>query len=444
MTFPGKNYPGQRGFPTPNSTPSETRRRIFVVPADAEWLGLVMGAVEVLREEWRWYEWGALTPAEAAAAFNTIIIDAFENVCPPVLPGGGRVIRINPTTGKLEEGADDGTWQPPTGDYAVPPITPREGTPDDIRCLAAANAAHVLELLYESVTDSIAHELELSEAYAALITAFIAAVGWEFAPIAFALATFFLAVFAVVYEIVKIIGADLWDGTFTDTLKCALYGCSSADGEGVVTFDWPCVQNALAAGTDALNFDQLRLFNQLNFMIQVIGGADGLNQAGATTAITDADCSGCDSEWCYFFDFSLGELGWSLYPAANGSYDSGNGWVAGNVVRGVDRTLIDIVISFAETTITGIGMLFEYVPGEMETGIQAVVMASQSPGFEYFADTMPYTPPDPPAVTWTGSQVATDLYLLLQCSINTWGGAATIKQVTIHGLGVCPFGTPNC
>lgn len=331
MTFPGKNYPGQRGFPTPNSTPSETRRRIFVVPADAEWLGLVMGAVEVLREEWRWYEWGALTPAEAAAAFNTIIIDAFENVCPPMLPGGGRVIRINATTGKLEEGADDGTWEPPTGDYAVPPITPREGTPDDIRCLAAANAAHVLELLYESVTDSIAHELEVSEAYAALVTAFIAAVGWEFAPIAFALAAFFLAVFAVVYEIVKIIGADLWDGTFTDTLKCALYNCSSADGEGVVTFDWTCAQNALAAGTDALNFDQLRLFNQLNFIIQVIGGADGLNQAGATTAITEADCSGCNvEETCHLYSPMVPEpdTGWT-YSQSNdgvtlfGDYDSG-------------------------------------------------------------------------------------------------------------------------
>lgn len=293
MPTPGKNFPGQKGFPTPNSTPDETIRRVFIVPNSEEWLGLLEGAAQVLLDEWRYYDWGALTPAEAAAAFNTIVVDSYTNGCPATLPGGGRIMRLNPSTGHLEELGDDETWVEPSGDYSVPPITPREGEPDDIRCLAAANAANVLELLYESITDSIAGELEAAEAYAALVTAFIAAVGWEFAPIAFAIAAFFLAVFAVVYEIIKIIGADLWDGTFTDTLKCALYGCASDEGEGVVTFEWQCVQNALAAGTDALNFDQLRLFNQLNFIIQVIGGADGLNQAGATTAITEADCSEC-------------------------------------------------------------------------------------------------------------------------------------------------------
>lgn len=299
---PGKNFPGQKGFPTPNSTPDDSVRRIFIVPNSDEWLGLLEGAVQVLLDEWRYYDWGEMTPAEAAIAFNSIVLASYSNVCPPGLPGGGSVIRINPSTGHLEQGVDDG-WASPTGDYAVPAITPREGgTPDDQRCLASANAANVLQTLYESITDSIAHGLELAEAYAALVTAFIAAVGWEFAPIAFALAAFFLAVFAVVYEIIQLIGADLWDGTFTDTLKCALLTCSSVDA-GVVTFDWPCVQNTLAAGTDALSFDQLRLFNQLNFIIQAVGGADGLNQAGATTAITDADCSGCAGEFCHeWFD----------------------------------------------------------------------------------------------------------------------------------------------
>lgn len=327
MPTPGKNLPGQKGFPTPNSTPSETARRIFIVPASEEWLGLLEGAVQILLDEWRWYEWGALTPAEAATAFNTIILDSYTNGCPAVLPGGGRIIRLNPSTGHLEELGDDEEWGEPTGVYAVPPITPREGEPDDIRCLAAANAAHVLELLYESITDSIASELETAEAYAALVTVFIAAVGWEFAPIAFAIAAFFLTVFAVVYEIVKIIGSDLWDETFTETLKCALYGCSTDEGAGVVTFDWTCTQNTLAAGTDALNFDQLRLFNQLNFIIQVIGGADGLNQAGATTSITDADCSGCaPTSWCYAWDVDELESWDNCF--GRGTYSAGVGWVS--------------------------------------------------------------------------------------------------------------------
>lgn len=446
MTFPGKNYPGQRGFPTPNSTPSTTRRRIFVVPEDAEWLGLVMGAVEVLREEWRWYEWGALTPAEAAAAFNTIIIDAFDNVCPPMLPGGGRVIRINPTTGALEEGADDGTWQPPTGEYAVPPITPREGTPDDIRCLAAANAAHVLELLYESVTDSIAHELEVSEAYAALVTAFIAAVGWEFAPIAFALAALFLAVFAVVYEIVKIIGADLWDGTFTDTLKCALYGCAFDAGEGVVTFDWTCTQNALAAGTDALNFDQLRLFNQLNFIIQVIGGADGLNQAGATTAITSADCDGCDDTWCLTCDHTLSDGGFIAGLQGGlpyGVWTSGIGWEASDVTD-ADRRIIECSLLLGGTfNLTSFGFTYTAVAAECtncdSSGLGAYMGSEGDPyaagNVDLSCEIETITDAD-----WTffSVQTAEAIAIELQIAFQCHEGSGVISRSTLRGTGTVP------
>lgn len=339
MPTPGKNFPGQRGFPTPNSTPDDTVRRIFIVPNSDEWLGLLEGAVQVLLDEWRYYDWGAMTPAEAASAFNSIVLASYTNLCQCELPGGGSVIRLNPDTGHLEELGDDGTWVEPSGDYAVPPITPREGgTAEDQMCLAAANAAHVLELLYESVTDSIAESLTEAEAYTAMVEAFILAVGWEFAPIAFAIGTFFLIVFGVLYAIVALIGADLWDETFTRVLVCALVGCASNDA-GVVTFDWTCTQSALAATTDALDFNQLRLFGQLSYLIEVIGGADGLNQAGATTAITDYDCSPCfPTGWCYFWDFTLSDGGWVV--GAQGEWSDGVGWVSQTVSPGVYDVLI--------------------------------------------------------------------------------------------------------
>jgi len=283
------------GYLTPDNVPEDSQCRMLKIPNSTAWLSVFMGALYPLTLPESWQQYGTLTPEEAAQAALNVIWDAYDvanqdcygNCSLPV--SGSRILRLNTITGKLEE-LDLGEWTTPAGDYAVPPITPREGgTPADQRCLAAANAAHVLELLYESITDSISSELEVAEALTAMIEAFIAAVGWEFAPIAAGLAAVFLVVFAVVYAVVALIGADLWDSTFTDVLVCALYNCSS-NTDGVVTFDWPCVQNALAAGTDALNFDQLRLFNQLNFIIQVIGGADGLNLAGATTAITSATC----------------------------------------------------------------------------------------------------------------------------------------------------------
>jgi hypothetical protein len=328
MPVPGKNFPGQKGYPTPNSAPDESVGRIFIVPNSDEWLGLLMWAAQTLSEEWRYYEWGELTPGQAAAAWSDINVQAYLNVCPARLPDGSRVIRLNPSTGHLEELADTGEWAEPTGDYAVPPTPAREGgTAEDQMCLAAANAAHVLEVLYESVTDSIAMGLESAEAYTALIAAFVAAVGWEFAPLAYALAAFFLAVFGVLYEVIKFIAADVWDSTFTNELVCALYGCASNDA-GVVTFDWTCVQNKLAEGTNALNLDQLRLFGQLSYLVEIIGAADGLNQAGATTSVTDYDCSGCVStSWCYEWDFTEGD-GDFVALEGRGVYSPGVGWVS--------------------------------------------------------------------------------------------------------------------
>lgn len=38
-----------------------------------------MGALMPLREEWAWYQWGSMTEAEAAAAWNDIIVATYES-----------------------------------------------------------------------------------------------------------------------------------------------------------------------------------------------------------------------------------------------------------------------------------------------------------------------------------------------------------------------------
>ncbi len=392
-----QNSVQREGYLTPDELPDALAKRAFFVPEDPAWFGLLMGALAPLLEESAWRKYGELTPEQCAAAWQDLFFS--DPNCGCELPGGGRIIRINPETGVLEELSEDGEWVTPSGDYAVPTITPREGEHDDIRCLAAANAANVLEILYESITDSIAHELELSEAYAAVVTAFIAAVGWEFAPIAFALAAFFLAVFAVVYEIIKIIGADLWDGAFTDTLRCALYGCASDVGEGVVEFDWTCAQNALAAGTNALNFDQLRLFNQLNFIIQVIGGADGLNQAGATTAITEADCGDCAPGWCWLWDFTTGMQGWSVF-GIYGEYEAGVGFKS-VVVEGTAYSLIMVSPDALPFTFEFVGVTVEYnIDPTFDTGSLIGVGTTDGVTFPSITSWTPVASPNPNTYTY--------------------------------------------
>lgn len=252
-----------------------------------------------------WYESGDLSVEEAAEAFRVIVQEApyNERTCPN--PAGGKLIRVSPN-GRVEEYNDAGEWQEPTGDYAIPPVPERTGgTEQDQICLAAKNAAYSLQLLYENVTDSFNADLDAAEAETALVLGMTAILGAEFAPITFALVTFFSIVFGVLYGVLEFVGADLWDGDFTESLTCILVNCANNDA-GVVTFDWECFNNALAAQVVVvdLTFQQLRLFGQIQYLLLVIGGVDALNAAGATTSITDDDCSYCGSDHvlCIPFD----------------------------------------------------------------------------------------------------------------------------------------------
>lgn len=295
----GKNAPGLKGFPTPNTATGIAGYLLFLFD-DKEWAQYLLGAAKVLGEVYNWYEAGDMSPEEAAEAFRVVVQDAPYNLrtCPN--PAGGRIFRVN-SLGKVQELSDAGEWTDPTGDATIPPVPEREGgTPDDQICLAAKNATNVLQLLYENLTDSFNEHLDEAEAATALTLTIIGLIGAEFAPITFALVTFFSVVFSVLYGVLEFVGADLWDETFTKALACILKDCASNDG-GVVTFDWDCFQNALAAQTSVfdLTFEQLRLFGQIEYLLLVTGGVDALNAAGATTAITDDDCSFCEAEWCY-------------------------------------------------------------------------------------------------------------------------------------------------
>ena len=79
MPTPGKNFEGQKGFPTPDSAPDEIACRVFRVPASDEWLGVLMGAAEVLMSSYNWYAWGSYTVDEAADAWAAIINQTYED-----------------------------------------------------------------------------------------------------------------------------------------------------------------------------------------------------------------------------------------------------------------------------------------------------------------------------------------------------------------------------
>lgn len=324
MTDPGKRFPGQKGFPTPNDVPETNGYIVFRFPNSNEWAGLLMGAAQLLAEHWNYTEWGALTPNEAAEAWRAIVDQAPYSTCGCTLPGGHRIIRLA-ASGHVEELAEDGTWSDPTGDYAVPPVSARTGgTSQDQICLAAANCANVLLLLYENLTDSWNSTLEEAEALAALAALLVTLIGAEFAPITFAIAQFFLALFGTLYTALAYIGADAWSDNFTKQLICILVECATNDA-GIVTFDYSCFNEKLATQTDAFDLTsaEIRLYVQIQYMMSFIGGVDALNHAAASTALSSADCSDCAQNWCYEWDFTASDGGFSDNV---GEWVSGLGW----------------------------------------------------------------------------------------------------------------------
>lgn len=289
---------------TPDTIPEDDDCRPLFIPASSEWLALVSGALTELTQPYNWQQQGAVTVAQAVAVMQ-VMVNAYYGGCAPCVacttPGGYHILRLNPDSGHVEELADDGTWQTPSGDYAISPVPARMDS--DPICLAAANCVNVLQQIYENITDSFSSELSTAEAYIALATFLASLIAPEFAPITFAIGAFFLAVFAAVYATVEFLTADLWDTNFTKALTCILIDCATNDA-GVVTFDYQCVEKALYAQINIFDLTetQLRLYGQVSFLISSIGGADGLNLAGATTAITEYDCSFCDDTWCYQWD----------------------------------------------------------------------------------------------------------------------------------------------
>lgn len=441
----GKNAVGLTGFPTPNTAAGIAGYLLFLFE-DKEWSQWILGALEPLAYAYNYYESGDLTTDEAAEAFRVIVQQAPYNLKTCANPSGGRILRVAPN-GKVQELNDANEWQDPTGDYTIPPVPEREGgTEEDQICLASKNAANVLQLLYENVTDSFNADLDATEAASALTLGIIGLIGAEFAPITFALVTFFAIVFGVLYGLLEFIGADLWDEDFTAVLVCLLNGCASNDS-GVVTFDYECFNQAMAAQVviRPLTFDQLRLFGQIQYLLLVIGGVDALNAAGATTAITDDDCTDCEATWCYRFDDEnrLGDWspGFWSHPtdASFPTYSSGV-WNEGLSPTRISYITISWVFSPA-ITITDAAILMTTAP-QMGGG-QGVWINGSDPA-------APFAGGDGALIWGYDSGFVPDIYTGVN-SINITLRALdigmpsfTLSEMQFSGIGDNPFGDDNC
>lgn len=65
-------------FLTPESFPTTKKRRVLEIPVDADFLAAFNGALTLLMEPGNWEQAGAVTPEEAAAKAQEIIMAMWD------------------------------------------------------------------------------------------------------------------------------------------------------------------------------------------------------------------------------------------------------------------------------------------------------------------------------------------------------------------------------
>jgi len=327
-------------FLTPSDVPSEIVCRMLRMPNSLEWFGIFNAA---LLETIYYYNYsdqvpGSLTREQAAAAAQVFVLEFLNqehgcNSC--TLPGGGAII------GQDEFGRwrmlDDGAWVEPSGDYAIPPLTPRtEPTDDEKRCAAAANASNVIQELYEALADEYATNHDLALFY----TAIGVSIGLLFLPPLGLLAAGFLATALILvqegFQAFSFLTADVWTSEFDNEFTCILLNNATVEGDGSVTFDLDQVVNDVTNSL-AFQFDPTlatqRLALQVGTILKYIG-KEGLDYAGSTTDVSEDECEFCDCTGTSV-NFSAGTQGfvndaWDVYAGVGTHMANifGTGWYA--------------------------------------------------------------------------------------------------------------------
>jgi len=415
-------------YVTPASIPESTTCRALLIPDSTDWLATFGGALTELIYSYNWEQVEGVSVEDAVQTAITVINGFYEGCVSSgcTQPGGAPIFRLNPVTWAIEE-LVDGAWVEPTGDYAFPPTPARsETTPEERKCLAAANAVNALSLLYESLSDSWNEALGLQEAIDAMLAILIGIVGTAFALPVAALIAIFVALMAVVYETIEFITADLWDASFSEKLTCYFYECALDDGE-VVHFDIQCIINKIGSAT---TFDwttelQLRLLLQVSWLMNVIG-AQAIDAAGAATAITSADCDACDDVWCYEWDQTALESAWTFDFDPNGG---------GSVF---------CHIAFDADMVTHIE--FDWTWNEVNGGGTSGLGIWLTDFYtDRVLDVSPLPATSGGTSTWDGTNApATWCGLGGNQNGSEPGGEITITRILLRGTGANPFGEDNC
>lgn len=307
-------------FITPPALPEDEQCRGLVMPSSKEWLAIFSQALLETTYAYHYEQLNAadLTPEETAAVAWGVYEAWLEAECSAggcTQPGGARVYRTSPTTGRFEY-LEDEAW---VEDTAIPPTAPStELEAYYARCKAASNAADAMHDIWAAAIEISDAGTNATDALLDYAAAMVAIAGSYFAPPIIAIMSLLQAAWEIIYYTYQLVTYELWDEHFTEVLTCLLMEHASWDDvTGVVTFDNGAFRVALTtAGFTGQAY--LLQVAQTQFMLDVIG-PQGLDALGALDRV-EGDCGDC-GEWCR--EWLTGYLD-DLFTLVEGAID-GNG-----------------------------------------------------------------------------------------------------------------------
>lgn len=312
-------------FITPPALPETTQSRGLVIPASKEWLAVFSAALLETIYSYNYEQTNPtdLTPEDVASAAFAIYEAWLTSTCgggsgepcPDIeLPNGQKVWRQNPVNRRYEVFNEElGDWEFPDGVVvaSLPLPEPREELTDEEKlCNASANAVWVLYQVWLEMLNQWNNNVEPALAQAAFATEVAGAVGGAFYPPIAAVTELIGIGFSFFFEIFGLITLNTWDGDLLQHFTCAFREHATLEDDDTVTFN----QNAIILKLNLLSFQNpqwMLATVQLHYILAMLG-QEGLNVAGGTTALTDADCT-C-GVWGREWEFAdmLEGLEWNL------------------------------------------------------------------------------------------------------------------------------------
>lgn len=291
----GVKLPYRQNFPIPAVIdPPKTCLQIEI-PDHPDWKAVISGLLFEMSYWFNWERTGDTSGAQCAAVWKQVYnsIDWSDMSC--CCEEQAIIVRINATTGNVEQSSDGGTtWQPQPGglpSLIVQPVPPVTSGVAATKCDAATNVSGQVNAWIDQVSNDFTTAVSLLEFGVAVLEAILIAVvtilslGTLTAAEALILPTIAAALYAA-WGAGKTVFDAYWTTDIKDKILCAAFCTISDDGsftDAQFSEFWNKINDDLPPSPPKMLF--------MGFLSSV--GAPGLNAMAATGSSADADCEDC-------------------------------------------------------------------------------------------------------------------------------------------------------